>query len=108
MRPKDDKGYLLPPPHERLKADADRLRMAGALALAGDSRSAVMSSSRKVGFIDKIIDHVVDGDAIPKRIYDKDPSDPDNHCMVDLWRLAEKAVRAKWSELGTPGRQVRR
>lgn len=98
MRPKDEQGRLLPAPHERLK-EAPTLRQVGALALATDSRSAIMSMSRKVSFLDKVIDHVVDGDAIPKAIYDRDESNPDNHCMVDLWRLAEKAVKARWDEL---------
>jgi len=93
MRPKDDEGRLLPPPHERL-AQAPQLRQAGALALATDSRSAIWNSARRAAVLNKVIDHVVDGDKIPSWVFKRDDDRPDNRCLIELWRLAEKAVRS--------------
>ena len=95
MRPKDDEGRLLPPPHVRL-TEAPQLRQAGALALATDSRSAIWNSTRRLAVLNKVIDHVVDGDKIPKWVFAKDEDRPDNRCLVDLWRLAEGAVRTAY------------
>jgi len=93
MRPKDDEGRLLPPPHARLE-QAPQLRQAGALALATDSRSAIWNSARRAAVLNKVIDHVVDGDKIPSWVFKKDDDRPDNRCLIELWRLAEKAVRS--------------
>jgi hypothetical protein len=89
----------LPAASERLP-DAGKLRQVGAIALAQDSRSAIMTTARKISFVNKVINHVVDGDTVPKDVFDKDEARPENTCLVDLWRLAEKAVRAKCVELG--------
>lgn len=94
MRAKDEGGRLLPPPHERL-AEAPLLRQAGAFALATDSRSAIWNGARRVAVLNKVIDHVVDGDSIPKWVHAPDKDRPDNHCLVELWRLAERAVRGE-------------
>ncbi len=97
MRPKDEKGVSLAIPHVRLpKAALDALRQAGFLALAGDGRSVIWTTARKVAVLDKIIDHVEDGDSIPKWVFARDADRPDNSCLIDLWRIAEAAVRATW------------
>lgn len=93
MRPKDDDGMPLKAPHERL-AEAPLLRQAGAFALATDSRSAMWNSARRVAVLNKAIDHVVDGDAIPAWVHRPDPERPDNHCLLELWNIAVSAVRA--------------
>lgn len=93
MRPKDEDGMPLPAPHERL-AEAPALRQAGAFALARDSRSAMWNSARRLSVLNKAIDHVVDGDAVPAWVFKKDPDRPDDHCLLDLWNLAVGAIRA--------------
>lgn len=99
MRPKNEDGLPLPMPHVRLPAaDLTRLRSAGFLALAQDSRSAIWTTKRKIAILDKVIDHVIDGDAVPKWVYAKDPELPDNHALFELWSQAEKAIRAVWRE----------
>lgn len=93
MRPKDEDGMPLPAPHERL-AEAPKLREAGVFALASDGRSCSLSRDRRLALLNKAIDHVVDGDAIPKRIFEKDLDRPDNHFMLEMWNLAVGAIRA--------------
>ena len=96
MRAKDEGGRLLSPPHARLQ-QAPQLRQAGALALATDSRSAIWNSTRRLTVLNKVIDHVVDGDKIPSWVFKKDDDRPDNRCLVEVWRIAEKAVRAVYN-----------
>jgi len=93
-RPKDERGKLLPPPCHRLE-EADKLRAAAVLAISKDGRAAFLTTARKIALADRVINHVVDGDAVPKAIYAKDKDDPDNHFMVDVWRTAEKAIRSE-------------
>lgn len=72
------------------------LRQVGAFALATDSRSAIWNGARRVSVLDAVIDHVADGRAIPKWVHKADPDDQSNHCLLELWRLAEKAIRAAY------------
>lgn len=96
MRLKDEDGKAFPAPNARLKC-APMLRQAGAFALATDSRSAIWNATRRAAVLNKVIDHVVDGDAIPKWVFATDPDNRDSHCLVDLWRLDEKAITAAWA-----------
>lgn len=97
MRPKDEKGRALPAPHARLPQDElERLSAAGFFALATDSRSAIWTSKRKLAILDEVIDRVVDGDSIPKWICRPDGGRLENKALVELWRLAEGAVRGAW------------
>lgn len=95
MRPKDEKGVAMPPPHLRLD-EAPKLTEAALFALAGDSRAAALPTKRKLAMIEKAIDHVVDGYVVPKWIHAKDPAWAGNTFLVDLWRLAVEAIRAQW------------
>lgn len=95
MRPKDERGIPLPPPHDRLP-EACELRQAGFLALAKDSRSAIWTTKRKVTVLNKAIDHVVDGDRVPAWIFKKDDWRPENRCLFDLWTAAVFAIRAAY------------
>lgn len=93
MRPRDDDGNLLPPPHLRLP-ETPRLQQAALFALAEDPRACAIPVKRKLTLIDRAIDHVVDGDSEPGWIYGKTDAPPlDNTLLVDLWRRAVVVVR---------------
>ena len=92
MRPKDEEGRLLPPPHKRLE-EAGALEQAGVFALQADGRSVALPMMRKLAMVRKVIDHVYDGDKVPKWITKKDPNDSQNHALLDMWRMVEGVVR---------------
>lgn len=94
MRPKDERGVSLPPPHIRLD-NVPELQQAGLFAMTQDPRSCALPVKRKLAMIDKVIDHLVDGDAVPKWVFAKDDMMEGNAFLVDLWRIAERAVEAK-------------
>lgn len=91
MRPKDEDGKTLPPPHRRLD-HVDKMEQAAVFAISQDARSAHMPLSRKLTMVRKVIDHSIDGDKIPAWVTKRDPDNPDNKAMFELWRIAEKAV----------------
>lgn len=93
MRPKDDNGISLPPAHIRL-VEAPKFLERALFAMAADSRAAALPAKRKLALAEKVIDHVVDGDAIPKWVHATDPGDRQNHFLLDLWRLSEAAIVA--------------
>lgn len=93
MRAKDETGLLLPPPHKRLP-EAPLLEKAGVFALALDGRAVALPYARKITLVRKVIDHIVDGDSVPKNIFKKNPDDPNDHTLAELWKIAEDAVRA--------------
>lgn len=95
MRPKDEKGVAMPPPHLRLE-QAPALTQVALFAMASDSRAVALPTKRKLAMIEKVIDHVVDGDAVPKWVHAKDPEWMGNTFLVDLWRIAVDAVRKQW------------
>ena len=92
MRARDEEGRLLPPPHKRLD-NAHRLEQAAVFAISEDARCCHLTMARKLTLVRKAIDHVVDGDAIPKWVSAKDPDFPDNRVLFELFRIAEQAVR---------------
>lgn len=91
MRPKDEDGRSLPPPHVRLD-NVEKLEQAGVFAISQDRRSAALTLQRKLTMVRKVIDHIVDGDKAPGWISKKDPDDPENKAMYELWTIAERAV----------------
>ena len=91
-RAKDEDGRLLAPPHKRLE-NAVELEQAGIFSLMADGRSVALPLARKLAMVRKVIDHVFDGDVVPKWITKKDPDDKDNHALLEMWRTAEAAVR---------------
>jgi hypothetical protein len=91
MRPRDEDGVLLPPPHVRLEQAPD-LRQAAVIAMSRDARACALTTARKVTIANKAIDHVVDGDAVPKWAFTKDEDRPDNHFQMDIWKAAKAAV----------------
>lgn len=91
MRPKDEDGKTLPPPHQRLDG-VEKMEQAGVFAISQDSRSCALTLQRKLTMVRKVIDHLVDGDKAPGWISKKDPDDPENKAMYELWMIAEKAV----------------
>ena len=93
MRAKDEEGRVLEAPHKRLD-NAHQLEQAGVFAISADGRAVALPLAKKLSLVRKVIDHIVDGDKMPKWITKKDPEDKDNFAMLDLWRTAEKAVRA--------------
>lgn len=93
MRAKDEDGRLLAPPHKRLE-NAHELEAAGIFALAQDGRSTSLPLARKLALVRKVIDHVVDGDAIPKWVSAKDRDHPTELVLLQFWRTAETAVRS--------------
>lgn len=95
MRPKDENGLSLKSPSLRLGDRATMLRQAAILAMAKDPRSCCLTTERKVRIANKVINHVIDGDVIPKFVFAKDKDRPGNNFMFDLWRLAEDAVRSE-------------
>lgn len=92
MRPRDDRGLPLPPPHVRLE-EAPRLEQAAVFAMSADGRAASLTMARKLTLARKAIDHVVDGDAIPKALFKADNDRPDNHFAIEVFRTAVAAVR---------------
>lgn len=93
-RPLDEKGRALPAAHLRLDAeDVTRMESAVVFAFSLDGRATFLPLMRKLTLARKAIDHVIDGDAVPKALFKRDPDFPDNHCMGDLWRTACDAVR---------------
>lgn len=94
MRPRDpETGALEAPPHIRL-SEAPALLQSALFAMANDTRAVALPMKRKLALAEKAIDHVVDGDAIPKWIHAPDPTNRDNHFLVDLWRLSVAAISA--------------
>lgn len=93
MRPKDEDGLPLPAAHIRLP-EAGELRQAAYIALSGDGRSVIWTAPQKLAIADKAIDHVIDGDSIPKRFYATDPDQPSNHALIEMFQVAADAVRA--------------
>jgi hypothetical protein len=49
-----------------------------------------------VAVLNKVIDHVVDGDKVPGWVFKADKDRPENHCLSELWTLAEDAIRAAY------------
>ena len=92
MRPKDEDGKTLPPPHKRLE-NVEELEQAAVFAISQDGRSAALPLQRKLTMARKVIDHIVDGDKAPGWISKKDPDDPENRAMYELWMIAERAIR---------------
>lgn len=95
MRPRDEDNNLLPPPHLRL-SETPALQERALFAMATDPRGCALTVKRKLSLADKAIDHVVDGDAVPKWVHARDPDFPNNHFLLDLWRLAVDAIRKEW------------
>lgn len=93
MRPKDENGVSLPAAHLRL-AETPRLLEAALFAMAKDARASALPVKRKLALAERVIDHVVDGDATPKWVHAADPGDRNNHFLLDMWRLAEGAIAA--------------
>jgi|SRR5215213_13380 len=91
MRPRDDDGNLLRPPHLRL--DMQPFHEAALFAMDADPRSPALPIKRKLAMIDKAVDHVVDGDAAPKWVWAKDKDRPENRFLSELWGIAVKACR---------------
>lgn len=91
-RPKDEDGRLLQPPHKRLD-NAAELEQAGVFAISKDGRAVALPLARKLAMVRKVINHIFDGDKVPKWITKNDPDDKDNHALLDPWRTAEQAVR---------------
>jgi hypothetical protein len=94
-RPVDEKDKPLPWAHLRL-AEAPMLRQAGAFALATDSRSAMWDRDRRLARLNAAIDHVVDGRAVPKAVFDTHEDTPNDHTPLELWNLAVGAIRQAW------------
>jgi hypothetical protein len=92
MRPKDEDGKLMLPPHKRLE-NANAMEAAAIFAIAQDGRSVALPYNRKLAMVRKCIDHCIDGDKMPKWVSKKDPDRPDNHALLDMWRAAEVAIR---------------
>lgn len=95
-RPKDEEGRILPPAHKRLD-NASALEAAGIFALAKDARTASLTFARKLTLVRKVIDHVIDGDKIPKWVSAKDRDRPEDLVLLQYWRSAEAAVRKERS-----------
>lgn len=62
--------------------------------MAKDGRASFLPLARKLSIVNKVIDHIVDGNAVPKHIFRKDDERPDNHFLPELWKTAERAVRS--------------
>lgn len=84
MRPRDEKGQLLPVAHIRL-SEAVKLREAALLAISEGSLSAHLSLAQKLKLADVAIDHVVDGFNRPKSTGTGRP--------MEIWNRAVQAVR---------------
>jgi hypothetical protein len=69
------------------------------IAISQDARSCALTTARKVTIAHKAIDHVVDGDKVPKWVFSKDRDRPDNHFQHDIWTVAVAAVRQTRAEL---------
>ena len=90
MRPKDDKGQALPPAHKR-HPQAAAAEQAGYFAMCEDARGAALPMYRKLRLTRAVIDHVVDGAAVPKWI---DKHHGEGGGLRPLWRAALDAVTA--------------
>lgn len=93
VRPKDEDGHLLDPPHKRLE-NAVALEQRAVFALAQDRRLYALTLGRKLTLIRKAIDHIVDGDKAPKWVFAKDKDDPENRALADGWHVACREVKA--------------
>lgn len=93
MRPKDEDGYLLPPPHTRLP-DAAKYEQAAVWAISADSRVCHLPLARKLSLARKAIDHVWDGDNIPAWVKKTDKDRPENDALFAAWRTAVAAIRS--------------
>lgn len=102
MRPKDEDGKLLPPPARRLE-QAPALIATGLLAVSQDGRAIFMTTKRKIAFVERVLNHVVDGDKPPKAIFKKDDYAPNNHFLWELWKTAERAIRRDWNAMKAEG-----
>ena len=91
MRPKDENGKVLAPAHQRL-ANAGRWEEIGVFEISKDGRSAAMPLMRKLTLVRKVIDHMIDQDAIPKWVSAPDSDRPDERALMDFWRAAEQAI----------------
>lgn len=92
MRAKDEGGMTLPPPHKRLE-NAGALIQSAFFEISRDGRCAHLTTNKKLGLVRKAVDHVVDGDKMPAWVHKGDVERPDNHAMLEIWRLAVAEVR---------------
>jgi hypothetical protein len=93
MRPKDDNGFPLKPPHVRLD-DAPKYEQAAIFAISADARVAHLTLARKLTLVRKAIDHVWDGDAAPAWVKKTDKEMPENDALWSAWRTAVSAIKA--------------
>jgi hypothetical protein len=83
-RPRDENGRALPAAWRRLP-DAASLEMAAVMAISADGRSCFLDHKRKLELARKAINHVVDGDAVPKSV--------GGGVVSEFWRDCVEAVR---------------
>ena len=88
--PRDDSGRPLPAAWRRL-SEAPALELAGVLAISADRRACFLDHKRKLELARKAINHVVDGDAVPKSV-------EGGGVVWDCWRAAVEAVKEKRRE----------
>lgn len=84
-RPLDENGRPLPAACRRLP-EAPALELAGVLAISADRRACFLGHKRKLELARKAINHVVDGDAVPKSV-------EGGGVVWDVWRAAVEAVK---------------
>ncbi|MFN3352615.1 MAG: hypothetical protein ACK4Z5_03315 [Brevundimonas sp.] len=98
MRPRDEHGRTVRPPHQRM-ADASRYEMAGVQALSADGRLAHLDFKTKLKMARKALDHVVDGDERPAWLWGKEGKSPARQteggtCLSQGFEAAVTAIRA--------------